>query len=278
MKKQFAFIGLSIMALIAGVTTYTFYTPENENIRLFGNIDIRQVDISFQVGGKIQDMFVDEGNAVKKGDLLATLDNVDYQAAYDKALAEVQRQTAVLAEATSLLDTNAPLCREDITARRQCISYTNAKDEATAALKTAEINATHQKNQLDYTKVYAPDDGIITVRVQEPGATVQTGQIIYTLAKNKPLWVRTYIPESLLGRINYDTSATVTTDSIDPTTGEKQTYIGRVGYISPVAEFTPKNVETETLRPDLVYRINVYIDEPGTFLRQGMPVTVEIKP
>jgi HlyD family secretion protein len=62
----------------------------------------------------------------------------------------------------------------------------------------------------------------------------------------------------------------VTTDS-----GGK--YEGQIGYISPQAEFTPKNVETLQLRTDLVYRLRVIIDQPDAGLRQGMPVTVVLK-
>jgi HlyD family secretion protein len=53
-------------------------------------------------------------------------------------------------------------------------------------------------------------------------------------------------------------------------------YKGKVGFISPVAEFTPKTVETTELRTDLVYRVRIYVDNPDQGLRQGMPVTVEL--
>jgi HlyD family secretion protein len=53
-------------------------------------------------------------------------------------------------------------------------------------------------------------------------------------------------------------------------------YIGYVGFISPVSEFTPKTVETTQLRTDLVYRIRVYAENPDLGLRQGMPVTLKL--
>ncbi len=248
----------------------------SDEIKLFGNVDIRQIDISFQVGGVIETMLFEEGEAVKKGDLLAELDAKDYQENYLKAVAEVKRQTAVRDEARSVLETNLPLCKQNITSKRNCTSYTNALNEAESALESAVISQRYQKNQLEYTRIYAPEDGIITSRVQEPGATVKSGQIVYTLAKNHPLWIRTYIPETQLGNINYNTKARIITDSVNPQTGKKREYIGRVGYISPVAEFTPKTVETQDLRTDLVYRIHVYVDETDGFLRQGMPVTVKV--
>lgn len=245
-------------------------------IKLFGNVDIRQVDISFQVGGVIEKMLFEEGERVKKGDLLAELDAKDYRENYLKTVAEVKRQTAIRDEAQSVLETNIPLCKKNITSKRSCTSYANALNEAEGALESAIVSQRYQKNQLTYTQIFAPADGIITSRVQEPGATVKSGQIIYTIAKDRPLWIRTYIPETQLGNIKYNTEARVITDSLDPRTDQKREYTGRVGYISPVAEFTPKMVETEDLRPDLVYRIHIYVDETDDFLRQGMPVTVEI--
>jgi HlyD family secretion protein len=81
--------------------------------------------------------------------------------------------------------------------------------------------------------------------------------------------VRAYVDEPDLGRVHPGMIATVATD-----TGNAKTYRGRVGFISPVAEFTPKSVETPELRTDLVYRLRVIVDEPDDGLRQGMPVTV----
>ena len=92
----------------------------------------------------------------------------------------------------------------------------------------------------------------------------------------EPIWIRTYIKETDLGNIKYGTKARVLTDSIDSKTKKKKEYQGYVGYISPVSEFSPKTVQSEDLRVDLVYRIRVYIDEADEFLRQGMPVSVEI--
>lgn len=66
-------------------------------------------------------------------------------------------------------------------------------------------------------------------------------------------------------------AATVTTD-----TAPDRPYTGKIGFISPVAEFTPKTVETRELRTDLVFRLRVVVDNPDGGLRQGMPVTVSL--
>ena len=81
--------------------------------------------------------------------------------------------------------------------------------------------------------------------------------------------MRAYVPEPSLGKVSLGMPMRVFTDS-----QPGKPYAGRVGFISPVAEFTPKNVETEALRTDLVYRLRILIDNPDDGLRQGMPVTV----
>ncbi len=280
MKKL---ILIFILILIIGISGWDYYhdhinTTDNKKITLYGNVDIREVDIGFQVNGIIQKMNFEEGEVVKKGDILAELDSKDYQENYLQSGTEIKRLTAIRNEAKSVLDTYTPLKKEGYTSKREYTSYQNKLQEAEAALESAIILQRIQKNQLDYTKVYAPDDGIVTARVQEPGATVQTGQIIYTIAKNKPIWIRTYIPEKYLGNIVYGSPARIITDSINPRTKQKRTYIGQIGYISPVAEFTPKSVETTDLRTDLVYRVHVYVVNPDNFLKQGMPTTIEIIP
>ena len=114
------------------------------------------------------------------------------------------------------------------------------------------------------------------MRVQEPGATVNKSQTVYTISKTKPVWIRAYINETDLGNIKYGMKAKVFTDSINPQTGKQREYDGYVGYISPVSEFTPKTVQSTDLRTSLVYRIRVYVDDIDEYLRQGMPTTIKI--
>ena len=113
---------------------------------------------------------------------------------------------------------------------------------------------------------------MILTRIQEPGAIVAEGAPVYTLSLTAPVWVRTYVAEPDLGRIHPGMPAAVTTDS-----APDKVYAGQIGFISPVAEFTPKTVETTSLRTDLVYRLRVIVDNPDNGLRQGMPVTVTLR-
>lgn len=276
MKKKLVILLLIITTVFAVWYFYTHRKVENDILTLFGNVEIRQVDLSFQVAGRIESMLKEEGDAVQKGELVALMDARDYKAELDRNKAEVGRTKALSANALSQYERQLPLCNDDTVSRQDCETLLNTKDESKASYEAAVAAKQDAQNKLDYTKVYAPEAGIITTRIQEPGANVTIGQPIYTLSKNKPIWIRAYVPETQLGNIKYGMKAKVLTDSINPETGKNREYTGWVGYISPVAEFTPKTVQTEDLRTDLVYRIRVYVYDIDKYLRQGMPTTIKI--
>lgn len=94
---------------------------------------------------------------------------------------------------------------------------------------------------------------------------------VLTLALNTPLWIRAYVPEPDLGKVAKGMKAEITTDSFP---GKR--YHCWVGFISPTAEFTPKNVETPALRTRLVYQVRIYVNDPQNEFRLGMPATVTI--
>ncbi len=142
-------------------------------------------------------------------------------------------------------------------------------DAGRAMLGQQDAMLVQSQRRLADAELVAPSDGIILTRARERGAIVQPGETVFTLTLARPVWVRTYVSERDLGLIHPDLAANVTTDS-----APGRPYRGKVGFISPTAEFTPKTVETRELRTNLVYRLRVVIDQPDGGLRQGMPVTV----
>lgn len=92
---------------------------------------------------------------------------------------------------------------------------------------------------------------------------------VLTLSLTQPVWVRAYVSEADLGKAVPGSEMTLYTDS-----RPGKPYHGKVGFVSPTAEFTPKSVETTDLRTDLVYRLRVIVSDPDDALRQGMPVTL----
>ena len=277
MKKKILLLIIVILAVIICFFAFKKENKENETeLTLYGNIEIRQIDLSFQVPGLVSKLLKEEGDAVKKGELIAVMDESDYVANFKRAAAEVDRTMTIQKDATDKYNRYAPLGVDDTVSKQEVESLYNAQNKANADYKAAVANKDYLSNQLKYTKLYAPEDGTIMVRVVEPGSNVQKGQPVYTMAKTNPVWVRAYINEKELGNIKYGQKVNVYTDTVNPQTGEKREYKGQIGYISPVAEFTPKTVQSTDIRTDLVYRIRVYIDDTDEFLRQGMPVTIKV--
>ena len=97
------------------------------------------------------------------------------------------------------------------------------------------------------------------------------GRAAFSLATNSQKWVRAYVSDMQLGRIKPGMKAEVLVDSLPG-----RTIPGWIGFISSVAEFTPKTVQTEELRTSLVYEVRVIVDDPDNVLRLGMPATVKI--
>ena len=277
MKKN-AIILILLILIICAALGFLYYKNRKagNELTLYGNIEIRQVDLSFQVAGKIDKMLKEEGDTVKQGELLAVLDDKDYVSNLEKATADVEKTLAIKNDAESKFERNAPLVEDNTISKQDYDTLLNTKNKSKADYDGAVAQKNFAKNQLDYTKVYAPEEGIIMIRVQEPGANVSKGQPVYTMAKTKPVWVRAYVNETDLGNIKYGQKVKVYTDTTDPKTGEKREYTGQVGYISPVAEFTPKTVQSTDIRTNLVYRIRVYIYDIDEYLRQGMPVTIKV--
>ena len=277
MKKKAAVITL-LLFIICAVAGFWYIKQNrlNNELTLYGNIEIRQVDLSFQVAGRIEKMLKEEGDTVKAGELLAVMDDKDYRSNLEKAEADVEKTLAIKSDAESKFERNAPLVNDNTISKQDYDTLLNNKNRSKADYDAAVAQKNFAKNQLDYTKIYAPEEGIVMIRIQEPGANVSKGQSVYTMAKIKPVWVRAYVNETDLGNIKYGQSVRVYTDTTNPKTGKKREYTGQVGYISPVAEFTPKTVQSTDIRTNLVYRIRVYIYDIDEYLRQGMPVTIKV--
>ena len=114
-----------------------------------------------------------------------------------------------------------------------------------------------------------PADGIVMTRTVEPGTMLQAGAPVLGISLRNPVWVRAYIDEPLLERVQPNMQVSITTDS-------GSTFTGTVGFISPQAEFTPKTVETADIRTTLVYRLRIVVQDPEGRLNHGAPVSVHL--
>ncbi len=130
---------------------------------------------------------------------------------------------------------------------------------AQAALDVAEI-------QLDHTRLRAPYGGIILSRNVEPGEVVTSSQEVLSIADLSTVDLKVFVAETEIGRIAPGQPVAVKIDTFPD-----KTYDGRVAYISPQAEFTPKIIQTHKERVKLVYLVKVSIPNPRFELKSGMP-------
>ena len=317
-----------IILLLLGVAGGWWYSKRHNAIDttrlvLYGNVDIREVDLTFNNSEHIEKMLVQEGDRVHKGQLMAILHRERMQAEYAAAEAKVASQKAVVARLETgsrpeeirqaradVAAAKAKLVDAEVTfertrklykeraASKQAVDDSEASlntaranlkvaeealalavegprvediDEAKAMLKVDEAQLALAREVLKDTELFASADGIIRNRILEPGDMASPQKPVLTMALTNPVWVRTYAQEATLGRLALGMSADVSTDSYPG-----KVYKGWIGFTSPTAEFTPKNVETPELRTRLVYQVRVYVCNPQDELRLGMPATVTI--
>ncbi|HAF54911.1 MAG TPA: hypothetical protein DCL01_06790 [Thauera sp.] len=142
---------------------------------------------------------------------------------------------------------------------------------AEAQLKAAQAQLALLQHQIAQGQLKAPADAVVRSRLLEPGDMATPQKPVLALALTQPKWVRVYVGEPDLGRVKPGMPARVTTDG-----SPGQSIAGKIGYISSVAEFTPKSVQTEALRTSLLYELRVLVDDPQDVLRLGQPATVHL--
>ncbi|MCT7911184.1 HlyD family efflux transporter periplasmic adaptor subunit [Arcobacter lacus] len=323
MKKK---LTIALIILLISFISYKIYSNiflKNENnLTFYGNIDTRTVNVGFRFLGKIENITKDEGEIVKKNEVLVKLDTASLEKSLEELnekifaskleLSKLQtgyRQEEILEAKAAMEEAIENLNKTKDTYNRQAnlfktkstseenftISQLNYKqalatlDKAKALyelrkngyrdedikiqesnLKSLEIQAEKLKIDLNDSIIKAPVDGVVLTRFKEIGAITNAGESILEIAKTDEFWVRAYIDEKNLGNIKPGLKMSIQTDSRD------ENYEGVIGFISPVAEFTPKNIETQELRADLVYSFRVIVKNPDDKIRQGMPVTLKI--
>ncbi|EPY7436557.1 secretion protein HlyD [Klebsiella quasipneumoniae] len=322
MKKPVVVILLIVILLAAlGGGWWWYQNSRQQPLTLYGNVDIRTVNMSFRVGGRLASLTVDEGDSIRAGQTLGELDRAPYenallqaqanvstaQAQYDLMMAgyrseEIAQAAAAVNQAQAAYDYAQNFYQRQLGLRASSAISANdlenarsSRDQAQATLKSAQdklrqyragnrpqeiaqakasleqAQAALAQAKLDLhdTVLTAPSDGTLMTRAVEPGTMLNAGGTVLTLSLTHPVWVRAYVDEKNLGQAQPGQAVLLYTDS-----RPDKPYHGKIGFVSPSAEFTPKTVETPDLRTDLVYRLRIVVTDADGALRQGMPVTV----
>lgn len=301
----------------------TLYGREDSAVlTLYGNIDVREIDLAFRVPGRIDALRVDEGDKVTAGQVVAELDKRPFRDALATAAARVDIADATVAKAQSgnrvqeigqaearlreaqtqvevarksfdrrsTLAASGAISRRDLEATdaqyqaahaqadfaRESLSLLRAgaraedRQAATAQAAAARAERNGARTSVEDATLTTPLAGTVTTRAKEIGAIVRPGETVLTIAIDNPVRVRAYVAGKDLSRIAPGMKVGITAD------GNRHAYRGRIVQIAANAEFTPRTVQTEDLRTDLVYRVRIVVDRSDGALRQGQPVTITV--
>lgn len=315
------------VALVGGLAWWaTHRTKPATEITLYGNVDLRQVELAFNGAERVAAVLVSEGDRVASGQVLARLDTGRLAPEAAEAAAEVAARqqvvdklrhgarpeeigqaratvAAALAEANDARDkygrlaalaqssSGRALSRQDLDDARSVAEATAARlDLSRQALRLQRVGPRREdigqaeaqlqgdrakfallRSKLGDAVLLAPVNAVVRSRLIEPGEMASPQKPAFSLAITDPKWVRAYVTETDLGKVHPGMKATITADAFP-----KRGFGGWIGFISPVAEFTPKTVQTPELRTSLVYAIRVFVKDPNDELRLGMPTTVHL--
>jgi len=325
----FAMAALSIAAgCRAGAPT--------DRVRVSGHVEATDVQVAPEVGGRLVELRVDEGDRVAAGDVIAKLDTRDTELAiarvraeraqadaelrllragsrredvrqasaqYEAAAADVASAEADLTSAETDLERYEALLRSNAGSRKQRDDAVARRDVARARLAAAreraqanrethlrvaagarpeEIQAaearvagvdaqiaTLEKQRAD-ASVAAPVSGLVTQKLADRGELLAPRTPLVIITDLDHAWADVFVDEPAVPRLRLGQPATLYTDAGGAGVP------GKVTFISPKAEFTPRNVQTAEERSRLVYRVKVTVDNAKGLLKQGMPVEAEL--
>ena len=319
------FVVIAVLVAAAALAGWRWWVNHQgaaqQDLVIYGNVDLRQVDLAFNNSERIAAVLVQEGDHVKRGQLVAKLDTsrLAPQVAQAAAMVEAQRQVvdrlkhgsrpeeiaqaranvesakADVANAQQHYDRFKKLApqmavsQDELLAAKAVLDVAKAKLDvnqkaldlavigprqedilqAEAQLQANEATLALLKQQLTDAELFAPSDAVVRSRLLEPGDMATPQKPVFSLAIVNPKWVRAYVDEQNLGKLYPGMQAWVEVDSF-----KNERFSGWVGFISPIAEFTPKQVQTPELRTSLVYEVRVFVNDPHDRLRLGMPATV----
>ena len=139
-------------------------------------------------------------------------------------------------------------------------------EQAVGNLEAAEANLLLMKKNLDECFITSPLTGQLVKRFIEVGESVSPMAPVFKASNLSEAKLVIYVNEKDLGRVSLGQKAEVSVDSF-----EGRVFEGQVVYISPEAEFTPKNIQTKEERAKLVFAVKIKIPNPGLELKSGMP-------
>lgn len=279
-------------------------------IEASGTIEGTDVNVGTEVSGRVKEIRVDEGARVVKGDTLATIDDTEYQIQLRQAVANLEafasayrlavegsRKEDILQAEAAFTSARADyqrmkdlLASQTITQKQYDDVYTRfvAAEQTYHKLKSglrpeeitsARVKRDYAAAQVDLLRkkvrdcsILAPSAGTVTLRGVEPGELVTMGASLFRITYLDKVKLTIYVSDAELGKVRLGQKAQVSIDSF----GKTKPFEGYVTYISPTAEFTPKNVQTKEERTKLVFGVKIEVENPDGALKPGLPADARI--
>jgi HlyD family secretion protein len=300
---------LAAAAALALIALASCGGDDARGISASGTIEVIDVTVSARVPGEVVKRFVDEGSMVRAGDsiavirhLTAPLELIQADAAVAAAksawdlLRRGSREEDVRLARATMENLGKDLRRAEELYRDTLVSdkevsdartrYTVAKEtydklvagplpeeiaRARAQYEQAVAQAALVRQKIEDSRITSPVAGMVTLRAVEEGEMVQAGSAIVRVSVLERVRLVIFVPEADLGKLKLGDAAAVSIDSYPD-----RTFRGRVIYISPTAEFTPKNVQTKEERVKLSFAVKIEVENPGGELKPGMPADAVI--
>ncbi len=283
---------------------------DGTSIEASGTIEGTDITVASEVVGEVLSVRVNEGTRVGVGDTLAVIDSAEYtiqlrqaratqraqesayrlvlegsrredilqsEAAYRTAEADYKRMKDLLASSTVTQKQYDDAYNRYVAAEQtyQKLLTGSRKQEVEAAMARAESAAAQadllEKKVRDCV-ITAPAEGTVTLRGIEPGEYVSPGARVFRITNLDRVKLMIYVAEADLGKIRTGQDASIFVDS-----HPDRPFPGTIVYISPIAEFTPKNVQTKEERTKLVFAVKVEADNLEGILKPGMPADASVR-
>ncbi len=265
----------------------------------YGNFETDEITLSAENGGKITDLRIDEGSAVKAGDIIAITDTANLYLQRAQFEAQTQSVLAQLANIQAQMEVSdqqirnlhkdqsrinkmltdgaaTPKQKDDIDGQVALVQKQKSASASQLQAIRKQAEATRAQiailnDKIRNSVIKAPSNGTILEKYAETGEFTVPGKAICKMADLQSLILRVYISESQLASVKIGQKVTV---SIDQGDSKMKNLSGNIEWISSQAEFTPKIIQTREERVKLVYAVKIRVQNDGS-LKIGMPGEVK---
>ena len=291
----------SLLVLLVGAGAFGYWKSSQDRLPEGlsmgnGRLEATEVQIASKIPGRLAEVRVDEGDKVLKGQLLARMDTRTLEAQRNQAEAEVIRaqENFSAAQANVLLRQSEQLLAHQELGRsqelfkrgfasRQIIDQQQARlntgnaavlaaqaqvAAVKAAITASEAQVAQLTSEIDDSSLRAPIDGIIQLRLAEPGEVLGAGGRVLLLIDPNDQSMNLSLPASVTGRLTVGDEGRIVLDALP-----NQPLPARISFVAAKSQFTPKEVETRDERQKLVFRVKLKLTQPSAVpqAKPGMP-------